>query len=228
MDISESRGTLWEALVEEPRARTTQARRESQLSLAVAARLREAYFAQAGEIALRYSVGVGDMLAHLELAGLARMPRPERALDHVRCAVHATALARGEQQAWTDLLNALAPGFDRACAARLDPRRGIVFARRFWIDVRISTLGVDAARLPGPRTADRPALVRPRGVRPPDLRTFAATRPLRYWLAERLLGSLEVELGRAASDAERLDTAAAARTLRIPARTGTSVEAKAT
>ena len=90
---------------------------------------------------------------------------------------------------------------------RLDRQDGIAFARRFWIELRETTLGIE-------RTGEQR---RRGGARAPDLRNFTATRQLRYWLAERLLGSLEVELGRAASAAERLDTVQEVRTLRIPA-----------
>ena len=103
--------------------------------------------------------------------------------------------------------------------------RGIAFARRFWIDLRVSTLGPTTdARTRSGRSGT--TVRRPRGVRAPDLRTFAATRPLRYWLAERLLGSLEVELGRAASAAERLDTVEEVRTLRIPAQMAAGAETR--
>jgi hypothetical protein len=114
------------------------------------------------------------------------------------------------------VITALGPGFDRACAGRLDPVEGIAFARRFWLDLRASTLESGDRTNTGSRRRRR-EIRRPRGVRAPDLRTFAATRPMRYWLAERLLGSLETELGRAASAAERLDTVEEVRTLRIPA-----------
>jgi hypothetical protein len=130
--------------------------------------------------------------------------------------VHAAALAKGVAQAWADLITALGPGFDRACAGRLDPVEGIAFARRFWLDLRASTLESGDRTNTASRRRRR-EIRRPRGVRAPDLRTFAATRPMRYWLAERLLGSLETELGRAASAAERLDTVEEVRTLRIPA-----------
>jgi hypothetical protein len=191
--------------------------RAGALNHVIADALRASYFAEAGELATRYGVSSSAVVEHLEAAGLARMPRPERAISHIRCAVHAAALVRGDAQAWADLLTALGPAFDRACAARLDKARGIAFARRFWQDARASTLG----------TAPRPS-GRPRGVRAPDLRTFAATKPLRHWLAERLLGSLETELGRAASAAERLDAVQEVRTLRLPAHGYVSAEATAT
>jgi hypothetical protein len=191
--------------------------RAGALNHVIADALRASYFAEAGELATRYGVSSSAVVEHLEAAGLARMPRPERAISHIRCAVHAAALVRGDAQAWADLLTALGPAFDRACAARLDKARGIAFARRFWQDARASTLG----------TAPRPS-GRPRGVRAPDLRTFAATKPLRHWLAERLLGSLETELGRAASAAEGLDAVQEARTLRLPAHGYVSAEATAT
>lgn len=203
MDTNEAQGTLWESLESSCAVAT---RDDSCLPEDVDAALRAAYFAEAGELAMRYGIGACDVIAHLERAGLARAPRPERAVTNIRCAVHAAALAMGIAQAWADLITALGPGFDRACVGRLDRQDGIAFARRFWIDLREATLGE------APRAGRRRA-----GGRLPDLRTFSATRPLRYWLAERLLGSLETELGRAASAAERLDTVQEVRTLRIPA-----------
>jgi hypothetical protein len=204
MVTDEAQGTLWETLAP---AGAVAERGDAQLAESVRAALREAYFAEAGELAMRYGIGACDVIAHLERAGLSRAPRPERAVTNIRCAVHATALAMGIAQAWADLLTALGPGFDRACIGRLDRQRGIAFARRFWIDLRETTLG----------TGTRPSARRRTGGRAPDLRNFTATRALRYWLAERLLGSLEAELGRAASAAERLDTVQEVRTLRIPA-----------
>lgn len=204
METNESQGTLWESVES---ACAVAPRDDAVLPGEVADALRSAYFAQAGELAIRYGVGACDVIAHLERAGLARGPRPERAVANIRCAVHGTALALGVAQAWADLLTALGPGFDRACVGRLDRQDGIAFARRFWIDLREATLGQ------APRAAGR----RRTGGRTPDLRNFSATRPLRHWLAERLLGSLETELGRAASAAERLDTVQEVRTLRIPA-----------
>ena len=205
MNNDDAQGTLWESIGSS--CATAERGDERVLDAAVVAAIRAAYFSEAGELAMRYGVGVSDVVDHLERAGLARSPRAERAISNIRCAVHATALALGVAQAWADLLTALGPGFDRACIGRLDRQRGIAFARRFWIDLRETTLG----------TGTRPSARRRTGGRAPDLRNFTATRALRYWLAERLLGSLEAELGRAASAAERLDTVQEVRTLRIPA-----------
>ena len=206
MNNDDAQGTLWESIGSA--CATAERGDERALDAAVVAAIRVAYFSEAGELAMRYGVGVSDVVDHLERAGLSRSPRAERAISNIRCAVHATALALGVAQAWADLLSALGPGFDRACIGRLDRQDGIAFARRFWLDLRDTTLAA-----PG----QRPAVRRIRGVRAPDLKAFNAVRPLRYWLAERLLGSLEVELGRAASAAERLDTVQEVRTLRIPA-----------
>lgn len=178
---------------------------------ALGATIRTAYFSNAGGAAMRYRVSISEVLAHLSRAGIARMPRPERAADNLACVVHATALVRGDAQAWADIVNQLATSFDRACAARLDAKRGIAFSRRFWLDLRSTTT----------------AATRNQGTRAPDLRAYAGNRPLRYWLAERLLGSLEFELGRATHPApSRLDRGAGARTLRMPS-TAIMAEAKA-
>ena len=187
--------------------------------------VRSAYFSGGGEVALRYRVSVDDVLEHLLRAGASRMPRPERAADNVRCVIHAAALVRGDAQAWADLLNALAPSFDRACAARLDPVRGIAFARRFWMDLRATS--TDQVVTAAAHAAAQQSASRNHGTRAPDLRQYTGARPMRYWLAERLLGSLELELGRAAHPAPRLDRAAGSRTLRIP-RPVITAEAKAT
>jgi hypothetical protein len=240
MNSTDATGTLWEshslwgsgdssgacATATNPRACKGTGVGRPLLSESVAAGIRSAYFAESGELAIRYGISIADVIEHLETAGLGRMPRPERAIENMKCAVHATALTRGVAQSWADLQTVLAPGFDRACASRLDPMRGIAFARRFWIDLRVSTLGEEERPAADRRTSARPAPRRPRGVRAPDLRTFAATRPLRYWLAERLLGSLEVELGRAASASERLDTVEEVRTLRIPAQMAAGAETR--
>lgn len=216
-------GTLWDSV-----------EAEESLAQPLQKLVRSAYFSGGGEVAMRYRVSVDDVLEHLLRAGASRMPRPERAADNVRCVIHAAALVRGDAQAWADLLNALAPSFDRACAARLDPVRGIAFARRFWMDLRatstdqVVTAAVHSAQQAprAPQAATQPAS-RNHGTRAPDLRQYTGARPMRYWLAERLLGSLEMELGRAAHPAPRLDRAAGSRTLRIP-RPVITAEAKAT
>lgn len=220
MATVEHSATLWDALESSHEAPRCDAH-----WLRVEAALREAYFGDAAELAMRYGITADAVLAHVVDAGLSRRPRPERAIGNIRCAVHAAALVRGEPQSWADLMTALGPAFDRACVARLDRTRGIAFARRFWLDLRASS--IDATRAPASvaRALRTPLFERPRGVRPPDLRSFTATKPLRQWLAERLLGSLETELGRAASAAERLDTVEEVRTLRIPAQWSRGAEA---
>jgi hypothetical protein len=220
MAMDEAQGTLWES-VESTACLACDPHAATALDDAVAAAIRAAYFAEAGELAVRYGIGVGDVVEHLERAGLARSPRPDRAIENIRCAVHATALCLGVAQAWADLVTALGPGFDRACIGRLQSDDGIAFARRFWLDLRESTLGPRSAR-----RSRNAAPRRPKGARVPDLRAFPATRPLRYWLAERLIGSLELELGRAASAAERLDTVEEVRTLRIPAQLAAGAETR--
>ena len=223
MAMDEAQGTLWES-IECTACIEGDAPAGGMLDESVAAAIRAAYFAEAGELAVRYGIGVNEVIEHLERAGLARSPRPERAIEHIRCAVHAAALCLGVAQAWADLVTALGPGFDRACIGRLQSDDGIAFARRFWVDLRESTLGERASR--PSRRDPRSAARRPKGARVPDLRAFSATRPLRYWLAERLIGTLELELGRAASAAERLDTVEEVRTLRIPAQLAAGAETR--
>jgi hypothetical protein len=233
MQHDDSNATLWDTLeahgvpcdANAPAREAAACAPRNALHPSIAAAVRTAYFCDAGELAVRYGISADDVVGHLERAGLARMPRPERCISNIRCAVHATALVRGEPQAWADRVTALGPVFDRACSSRLDRTRGIQFARRFWGDLRDSSTDAVLAEAASART--RPAR-RPRGVRPPDLRTFPAVSLLRNWLAERLLGSLEVELGRAASCAQHLDSDDGARTLRIPALRSFGAEAKAT
>ncbi|MFM7798722.1 MAG: hypothetical protein ACKPBA_07030, partial [Planctomycetota bacterium] len=68
MAMDEAQGTLWET-VESTACLACDPHAESALDDAVAAAIRAAYFAEAGELAVRYGIGVGDVVDHLERAG---------------------------------------------------------------------------------------------------------------------------------------------------------------
>jgi len=162
--------------------------------------LRRHCFCMASE-ASRYRVSVDDVIAHLIGAGLSMTPRPQRSLAHVPDVMLAVACVRGDATAWNDLLNAHAWCLDRACAEQLGTSEGLTFARRFWGELRLTTRDLTRALKIAPR-----------------LQQYAGVRPIRLWLADRMLGAAAT--GAAASMARSprlLDSAMGSRTLPIPA-----------
>lgn len=174
---------------------------EAALPPALAAQVRRQFFCCAGEAA-RYRVGVDEVIEHVSRAGLALGPRPQRAISHLPDVIVAVACARGDAAAWNDLLNAHAWCLDRACAEQMGPSRGLAFARRFWSDLRAATLarGRDLER-DGSRTR---------------LQSYSGTRPIRLWLADRLLGGAALADSGASTMPRRLDSGCGSRTLPLP------------
>ncbi len=169
---------------------------------ALAAQVRRQFFCSAAEAA-RHRVGVDEVIEHLARAGLALGPRPQRVTAHLGDVILAVACVRGDAAAWNDLLNAHAWCLDRACAEQMGASSGLAFARRFWSDLRAATLG-------RPTTASRERTVT-------RLQAFTGTRPIRLWLADRLLGGAAVAGGATpAPRSHRLDRARESRTLPLP------------
>lgn len=170
--------------------------------------IRRQFFRSGGEAA-RYRVSVDDVLAHLMRAGLPITPRPQRVLAHMADVIQVIACVRGDATAWNDLLNAHAWCLDRACAEQLGMTQGLTFARRFWRRLRSGTRGEECGTLGAP-----------------SLRQYSGVRPIRLWLADRMLGAAagtNSATGAGADTRTRrggagtLDSGAALRTLPLPA-----------
>lgn len=168
------------------------------------ASIRRQFFCCA-EPAARFRVSVDELVAHLRMAGISQAPRPSRVLAHLPDVILAVACVRGDAAAWTHLLNSHAWCLDRACAEQLGASVGLAFARRFWADLRETTMRGHS----GPCDAARPRT---------RLQSYLGLRPLRLWLADRMLGGATVNASApAASPRPRsLDSHTESRTLRHP------------
>ncbi|MBX3356037.1 MAG: hypothetical protein KF724_10125 [Phycisphaeraceae bacterium] len=155
------------------------ARAQGALDPALSSLLRRQFFCCA-EFATCRRVGLEEVEAHLINAGLSITPRPQRVLSHLPDVMQAIACIRGDVTAWNDLVNAHAWCLDRLCAEQLGANDGLIFARRFWRDLRRATVTASG------EGRSQPSL--PRGVAP-RLQQYSGVRPLRLWLADRMIGA---------------------------------------
>lgn len=152
--------------------------------------IREAYFAIASWVAIRYDVEVDDVISHLQRAGVHTATRPGAAVQYVEDIVLAVAACQGNRQAWIDAAQIFDLTLIRACSLRLPEQDAVMYVRRFMTDLEQETLGAwtepvrseDAVYDDEPMDGDG------------GLRAYAGLRPLRVWLTDRLLAQLEREV----------------------------------
>ena len=140
------------------------------------AELRAAYFAQAGEIALRYGVVFERIVRHIREAEACHphlRPLPIRYLDDV---IHTVACIDGTDLAWRDLSEHHERPLVRTCRQRFDPTESIVLVRRLFATLRRD--GGAGKRFQTPR-----------------LRSFDGSCSLRRWLRDRIGECLEAPGG---------------------------------
>lgn len=130
--------------------------------------LRYAYFAQAGEIAIRYGVVFDRVVEHVRILDERRRQRSAYSIRYVEDLVHAVACTDGVDLAWNDLSEQHERVLLRVCAERYEGSVAIVLVRRF-----LATLRRESAQ-PGTRGRW-------------TLRRYDGTQSLRRWLRERLL-----------------------------------------
>lgn len=131
-------------------------------------RLRTSFFAQAGEVAHRYHITFDRLITHLWHARRTHRQLLLRSVTHVEDLVHAIACVDGVAMAWSDLGERYERALIRRCRGYHDEIEATIFVRRLFAKLR-------------PRGHDDllPPLL-------PSLRSYAGTRPLRNWLADRL------------------------------------------
>lgn len=144
-------------------------------------RIRRGFFAEASWVSHRYGVTIDNLLAHLSGARQGTKPHVVRQVRHIADLAVAVACAKGSSRAWADAAEWFEPVLVRGCRLRLDAIDAVVFARRFLAEVQVQTLKAAQGR------ADRTGVAL-RGV---ALQEYLGNRPLRAWLADRLLGRLE-------------------------------------
>lgn len=134
--------------------------------------LLRAFFRDAGALAARYRVGGADVVAHVR-----SLCEPQLAngnyLKPVACVADlsvATACCLGRANAWNELWIFAEPSMTRAAFSRLPETLALTWTRRYW------------TRLERASRAGSGGLV-----------AYDGSRPLRLWLVENLLGSLEAD-----------------------------------
>ena len=139
--------------------------------------LRQLFFAQAAEFAVRYDIRYERVLEHLWVARGYVHRLPVRTVAHLDDLVHAAACLDGLSLAWADLIDVAEPALVRVCMRRLDSADSVVFVRRMLCELRT----------PVPNPRPRKHLT---------LQAYTGVQPLRNWLAERTaarLGQAAVE-----------------------------------
>ena len=142
--------------------------------------IRRAFFAKGSEKATRYGVTLEHVISHIEVAEEYAQAKSEttrrthisRIPSSIEDIIHATACCHGVGMAWQDCRDMHAQLLIRACEMRLQEIDALLFVRRFWEELESRTRGNSACG--SPRVQD-----------------YLGTRPLRIWLADRLLGRLE-------------------------------------
>lgn len=133
--------------------------------------LRTAYFAQAGDFAIRYGVRFDRLIEQVRGAESCAPHTAGLAIRYVDDLIHAVACVHGVDLAWSDLYEQHERVLVRTCRERLEPTDALVFVRRFFAWLR------ETRRQGGPGAQ--------------TLRAFDGSGSMRRWLRERLLDALD-------------------------------------
>ena len=134
--------------------------------------LLRAFFRDASQLAARYRVSGDDVANHAHRLAL---PQIERGglIKPVACVADiavATACCLGRANAWNELWIFAEPSMTRAAFSRLPETLALTWTRRYWTQLeRISREGDGG------------------------LNRYDGSRPIRLWIVEQLLGTLEEE-----------------------------------
>jgi hypothetical protein len=151
------------------------------------------FFRDAGALASRYRVGGEDLVAHVQRLNQPLLDRGAL-IKPVICIgdlTVATACCLGRANAMNDLWIYAEPSMTRAAMARLPETLALTWTRRYWTQLERASRSEEG-----------------RGVA-----RYDGSRPIRLWIVEQLLGTLEVEraAGRLTIRREQLGRPAALR-----------------
>lgn len=131
-----------------------------------------AFFRDASALAARYRVSGDDVAEHARILAGDRVERGCM-LKPVACVADlavATACCLGRANAWNELWVFAEPSMTRAALSRLPETMALTWTRRYWTRLeRASRLGEGG------------------------LTRYDGSRPIRLWIVEQLLGTLEEE-----------------------------------
>lgn len=151
------------------------------------------FFRDAGALASRYRVGGEDLVAHVQRLNQPLLDRGAL-IKPVICIgdlTVATACCLGRANAMNDLWIYAEPSMTRAAMARLPETLALTWTRRYWTQLERASRSEEG-----------------RGVA-----RYDGSRPIRLWIVEELLGTLEAEraAGRLTIRREQLGRPAALR-----------------
>jgi hypothetical protein len=151
------------------------------------------FFRDAGSLASRYRVGGEDLVAHVQRLNQASLDRGAL-IKPVICIgdlTVATACCLGRANAMNDLWIYAEPSMTRAAMARLPETLALTWTRRYWTQLERASRSEEGC----------------------GVARYDGSRPIRLWIVEELLGTLEAEraAGRLTIRREQLGRPAALR-----------------
>ena len=163
------------AQVKTPRHKSTGARRRSRRQRAAwsdaTSKLRRAYFAHAGELAMRYGVTFDRVAQHVRCGWNREPALIAKGIRYAQDLVHAVACVDNVGLAWSDVADHHERMLIRACRDRLDETDAILVVRRLFVELRRTSTGESEAR----------------GI---SLRGYLGTCSLRGWLCRCLADAM--------------------------------------
>lgn len=163
------------AQVKTPRPKSNGARRRSRRQRSAwsdaTSKLRRAYFAHAGELAMRYGVTFDRVAQHVRCGWNREPALIVKGIRYAQDLVHAVACVDNVGLAWSDVADHHERMLIRACRDRLDETDAILVVRRLFVQLRRTSTG-------GPEARGR------------SLRGYLGTCSLRGWLCRCLADAM--------------------------------------
>lgn len=153
--------------------------------------IRQAYFSSASWVAIRYSVSVEDLIDHLRAGGLHHAARPMTASQYVEDIVLCVAICNGCKQAWNDLRQVFDLTLSRACTLTMSEQDSIVFVQKFLSELAEDTERACEHERAARETRADDATHEAHASEDAGLRDYIGLVPLRVWLTNKILATLE-------------------------------------
>ena len=156
--------------------------------------IRQAYFSAASWVAIRYSVSVEDLIEHLRAGGLHHAARPMTASQYVEDIVLCVAICNGCKQAWNDLRQVFDLTLSRACTLTMSEQDSMVFVQKFLSELAEDTeraCAHERAAREQRETGSNGAPHEAHACEDAGLRGYIGLSPLRVWLTNKILATLE-------------------------------------
>lgn len=138
------------AQVRAPRRKSNGARRRKRRTQSgwsdITSQLRRAYFAHAGELAIRYGITFDRVAQHVRRGWNHEPALSIKGVRYAEDLVHAVACVDDVGLAWSDLVDHHERMLTRACRDRLDETNAILVVRRLFVQLRRQSIGASEDR----------------------------------------------------------------------------------